>query len=106
LITFREPIVFHRSDACTTGLGGYNIRSGRAWRIKLPDDCISRAHINTLKFIATIITLWIDVHSRSISNDDCILSQIGSSSAAAWLKKSNFVDDVTPSKNIIHLSVA
>ncbi len=106
LITFREPTVFHRSDACTTGLGGYNFHSGRAWRMKLPDDCISRAHINTLEFIATIITFWIDVHYRTISNEDCILSQTDSSSAAAWLKKSNFADDVTTSENSIRLSVA
>jgi hypothetical protein len=106
LITFRQPTVFHRSDACNIGLGGYNIYSGRAWRLKLPEDCLARAHINSLEFLATIITLWINITYQAISLKDCILSRTDNTLAARWLQKSNFDDNIPESENTLRLSIA
>jgi hypothetical protein len=33
LISFCQLSLFYQSDACPTGLGGYNIYSGRTWRL-------------------------------------------------------------------------
>lgn len=39
-----------------------------------------------------MITIWIDVLSKDIELESCILSQTDSSTAAGWLRKSNFAD--------------
>jgi hypothetical protein len=39
-----------------------------------------------------MITTWIDVLSKNIDFETCILSQTDSSTAAGWLCKSNFAD--------------
>jgi hypothetical protein len=48
--------------------------------------------LNSLAFIACMITIWIDIMSDDIDFESCILSQTESSTAAGWLCKSNFVD--------------
>lgn len=35
LLTFRQPTAMCISDACPEGMGGYSVRTGRAWRFKL-----------------------------------------------------------------------
>ncbi len=75
LVSSRYPSIFLRSDACEYGRGVYNIYTGHAWRLKLPPDCSERAHINTLEFIASTISIWIEIYNKSIQKLDCILSQ-------------------------------
>jgi hypothetical protein len=106
LVTFRTPSIYLRSDACEYGLGGYNIYSGKAWRLKIPSDCIGCTHINTLEFIASIISIWIDIYNKDISQNDCILSQTDSTTAAGWLKKSNFSDSVPKTESSIRMIIA
>jgi len=86
-ITYRRPTHIFRSDACEFGMGGYNPISGKAWRWELPLNLRFRASINSLEFIALefiacVITIWIDILSSDISEEDCIWSQTDSSSAA------------------------
>ena len=97
LVTYRTPTTYYRSDACEYGLGGYNIYAGRAWRFQIPPECIGRAHINTLEFLASVISIWVDIINDNVCVNDCFLSQTDSTTAAGWLKKSNFPDSTSPS---------
>ncbi len=91
-LVFRKPTIILRSDASEFGIGGYNILSGRAWRLELPVDCRLRTSLNSLEFIACVISIWIESIMNSIPDESCILSQTDSSSATGWLRKSNFSD--------------
>jgi len=92
-VVFRKPTHIYCSDASEFGLGGYNLISGRAWRFEIPPDYRLRTSINSLEFLACIITVWIDFIHNEIPEESCILSQTDNSSAAGWLRKSNFADD-------------
>jgi hypothetical protein len=92
LVTYRKPTVIYRSDASEFGLGGYNLVTGRAWRWEIPSDLRNSTSINSLEFLACLITIWIDIESDQIKIEHCILSQTDSTSAAGWLRKSNFAD--------------
>jgi hypothetical protein len=48
--------------------------------------------LNSLDFIATTISIWIDFINNDIPTESCLLSQSDSTSATGWLKKSNFSD--------------
>jgi hypothetical protein len=91
-IVFRKPTTFYCSDASEFGLGGYNIISGRAWRFEIPSHLRLRTSLNSLEFLACVITIWIDFSENRISPEECILSQSDSTSATGWLRKSNFAD--------------
>jgi len=92
-IVFRKPNIFYRSDAYEFGIGGYNLISGRAWRFELPVNLRLRSSLNSLEFIASVITIWVDILENKISPEDCILSQSDSTSASGWLRKSIFSGD-------------
>jgi len=92
-IVFRKPTTFYRSDASEFGLGGYNLISGQAWRFQLPVDLRLQTLLNSLEFLACVITIWIDILNNKINPEDCILSQSDSTSATGWLRKSNFCDE-------------
>ncbi len=92
-VVFRKPTHIYRSDAPEFGLGGYNLVTGRAWRFELPFDCCLRTSLNSLEFIACIITMWIDFLNDEIPAESCLLSQTDSTSTTGWLRKSNFVDE-------------
>jgi hypothetical protein len=102
-VVFRKPTHIYRSDASEFGLGGYNLISGRAWRFELPIDCRLRTSLNSLEFIACLINIWIDILMDDIPPESCILSQTDSSTAAGWLRKSNFTDDVN---SVVQLTTA
>jgi hypothetical protein len=102
-VSYRKPTVIYRSDACEFGLGGYNLVSGQAWRWELPMDLRKRTSINSLEFLACLITIWVDASRSKIQAEDCILSQSDSTSAAGWLRKSNFADDTD---EFVQLSIA
>jgi hypothetical protein len=89
-IVYRKPTKIYRSDASEFGLGGYNITSGEAWRFEIPIDCRLRTSLNSLEFIACMITIWVDILNNKIIQEDCILSQTDSTTANGWLRKSNF----------------
>jgi hypothetical protein len=89
---FRKPTHIYRSDASLHGIGGYSILSGKAWRFHLPINCRLRTTLNSLEFIACLVAIWIDYLHGDICSESCIPSQTDSTSAAGWLKKSNFTD--------------
>jgi hypothetical protein len=90
-VVYRKPTQVYRSGASEFGIGGYNIVSGRSWHFKLPFDCRLKTSLNSLEFIACMITIWVDC-SEEINSEDCILSLTDSTSAFGWLRKSNVVD--------------
>jgi hypothetical protein len=94
VLTFRKPTHVFCSDASEFGLGGYNLVSGRAWYFEIPVDCRLRMLLNSLEFLACTITIWVEASGDNISSESCILSQTDSSTAAGWLRKSNFADKV------------
>jgi hypothetical protein len=60
-LSYHKPDHIYCSDASLFDLGGYNIISGRAWRLQLPVDCRLCTSINSLEFIAATISIWIDI---------------------------------------------
>ena len=92
LITYRSPTHLHRSDACPAGLDGFSHR-GRAWRFYIPPHLQFRATLNFLERIACEIGPWIDLTEGNLPQFSCILSQTDSTTAAGWLRKSNFPED-------------
>jgi hypothetical protein len=92
LLVFRQPTVVFRSDASEFGIGGYNLTSGIAWRFELPLECRLRSSLNSLEFLACLVSIWIDSFHQTIEAESCILSQTDSTSALGWLRKSNFAD--------------
>jgi len=89
-IVFRVPTHIYRSDASSHGMGGYNLRNGKAWRYQFPPDILSIVTLNTLEFLGCLVTLWIDIIQGDTPPESCILSQTDSTSAEGWLYKSNF----------------
>jgi hypothetical protein len=102
-LSYRQPTHFYRSDASLFSLGGYNILSGRAWHFQLPVDCRLQTSLNSLEFIAALISIWIDVLNAVIIAESCILRQEDNTSATGVLKKSNFADS---EDEIVQLTVA
>lgn len=91
-VVFRKPTHIYRSDASEFGLGGYILLTGCAWRFEIPFDLRLRTSLNSLEFIACLISLWIDLIEGNIPCESCIFSQTDSSSATGWLQKSYFAD--------------
>ena len=89
LLTFRSPNRVYYSDSCPAGLGGYS-NQGHTWRFKVPDDLQFQASNNLLKFLAAIITPWIDIINGKLSPGDCALSMTDSTTAEGWMQKSNY----------------
>jgi hypothetical protein len=89
-VAFRKPTNIYHFDASEFGMGGYNVTSGRAWRWEIPSHLRVRTSINSLEFISCIVTIWVDIILGLVQPEDCLLSQTDSSSAAGWLRKSNF----------------
>ncbi len=89
LISFWHPTHIYRSNSCPFGLGGYS-HKGFAWRLELQEQYCFRASNNLLKFIASIITPWIDMTSKHLQLGDCVLSMMDSTMSAGWLKQTSF----------------
>jgi hypothetical protein len=81
-----------RTDACEHGIGGYCLNTGCAWRWELPVDLRLRASLNSLEFLACYVGMAVEFAWGNIPTESCLLSQTDSTSAAGWLRKSNFDD--------------
>ena len=96
LLTYRHPDVTCWSDACLTGMGGYD-SNGRAWRWAIPMELRGYLSLNLLEYLASIITIKLYLTSNA-SPYPCILSILDSTSAIGWLHKSSF-DEATHSQH-------
>jgi hypothetical protein len=102
-LSYRKPTHIYQSDSSLHGIGGYNILPRKPWRFKIPRDCRLRTSLNSLEFIAALITIWMDFLNDGLPSESYLLSQTDSTSAAGWLKKSNFSDS---SDEIVQLITA
>jgi hypothetical protein len=106
LIVTRRPNQLCWSDSCPFGLGGFLLRSGRAWRMRIPKEsvlCGSPLINNLLKFIGMAVNIWLEC-LKSDAND-CILSLGDDTSAVGWLHNSSRLD-VKLVAHAAHLVVA
>jgi hypothetical protein len=85
-MTLREPDHMGRSDAFEGGIGGFDICSGRAWRLQIPSELIHRRSQNLLEFLACIVQLVLLVKESSWQRSDCFLSVGDNTSALRWLE--------------------
>ena len=95
LLTIRDPTKLYRVDASTHGMGGYNLVTGLAWHFEIPIDLWDRATLNMLEFMAGYISMSVEYYLGRLLPDDIFLVQGDSTSAAGWMRKSNF-DDNSP----------
>ena len=100
LMTFCLPSRILWSDASLHGIGGLSVTSGIAWQWEIPWDLHLCTSLNALEFLASYITIYMDIHVGAAPADSCFLSQGDSTSTMGWLRKSNF-DDAEP----LHLSL-
>jgi hypothetical protein len=87
-VVFCKPTHSYRSDASKCGMGGYNLVSGNAWCFRIPIDYPLRTSLNSLEFLAFVITIWLDTLAGNIPPESCLLSQTDSTTTARWLRKS------------------
>ncbi len=89
LIAYLAPTQVYHSDLCPAGLGGYS-NKGFAWCYSIPQSLQFQASNNLLKFLAAIITSWIDILANHLQSGDCVLLMTDSSMAEGWMRKTNF----------------
>jgi hypothetical protein len=83
------------------------LHKGFAWRLELQEQYHFCASNSLFKFIALIITPWIDMMAKCIQPRDCVLSMTDSTTSTGWLKQTNFSEEaIDPIKVTIHLKVA
>lgn len=102
-LVYRRPTLIYRSDASEFGMGGYNLTSGIAWRFELPLHCRNRTSLNSLEFLACVISIWVDSFHNVIEPESCLLTLMDSTTALGWIRKSNFADK---SDEFVQLSTA
>jgi len=90
-LTFTKITTYLITDACEHGIGGFNIRTGFAWRYKLPLWMTNSFHINLLEFIASVVAIWLDLEfNKNKITHPKILALSDNTSTIGWLYKSNF----------------
>jgi hypothetical protein len=89
-IVFRAPDHVYIGDTSKHGLGGIAVNHGASWRWEIPEELRGRAHINILEFMVQLISIWIDILAGRIKSQDFILAIGDSTTAAGWLRRSNF----------------
>jgi hypothetical protein len=100
-LTFRPPSHIKCLDACEHGIGAFLATTGIAWRWKNPRDLQNQATLNVLEYLTGYLSIWMEIYVGNAKTRLCFLSQTDSTSAAGWIRKSNF-GDVCP----MHLQVA
>ena len=87
-VIFRTPTSISLSDACETGMGGYNPINGKMWRHEFTIEEQISFSLNTKEFLAATIS-----QELGLNDDDspfpCHLNIGDSTVAEAWLYKSN-----------------
>jgi hypothetical protein len=100
---YQKSMPIYCPDASEFGMGSFNLIFRFAWHFELPNKSQLRTSLNSLEFIASIITTWKDSILNSINPESFALSQTNSSSTAGWMRKFNFNDD---SQDIVKMTTA
>jgi hypothetical protein len=104
-VIFRKPTSITLSDACKTGMGGYNPLNGKAWRHEFTPEEQVAFTLNTKEFIAAKISQQLALEEDTCQYP-CHLNIGDSAVAEAWLYKSNHDPDSSPIQNAIARSMA
>eukprot|EP00956_Cyclotella_meneghiniana_P033327 scaffold95026_cov46-Cyclotella_meneghiniana.AAC.2 len=104
-VIFRIPTSVSISDACETGMGGYDPVTGKMWRYEFTAEQQVSFTLNTKEFLAAQIS-----QQLGLMDDDspfpCHLNIGDSSVAEAWLYKSNHDPETSPTQNAIARKMA
>jgi hypothetical protein len=93
LLTCRAPDHHLGADACEKGMGGYQLGTGDAWRWAILEEFWGGGFtLNSLEFLESFVTLWIDILQGTITAGDCVRSNTDSTTAQGWMYTSNFND--------------
>ena len=109
LLTCRIPTNVVIADSCPYGMGGFSIRTGRAWHVALDPEVYAMAHEaedladdeatgspdpslsnNLFEFICQVVTIWQECWDGALPTDACVLGLSDSSSATGWMHRSSF----------------
>jgi hypothetical protein len=101
----RKPDHIGRSDAYEKGIGGYDLTSGRAWRLAIPTDCQHTKSQNFLEYLACLTQLLCMLTESDWKPGDCFLSVGDNTSALGWIRKSNFKPEEI-AEQATHLALA
>jgi hypothetical protein len=104
-VVYRMPNHIGRSDAFEGGIGGFDLRSGRAWRLEIPLELRHRKSQNFLEYLACMTQLMCMLNEGDWKPGDCFLSVGDNISALRWIRKSNFKPE-TKSDHATHLALA
>jgi hypothetical protein len=104
-IVYRLPNHFGRSDAFEEGIGGFDLTSGRAWRLQLPVQLRYRKSQNFLEYLACMTQLICILFESDWRPGDCFLCIGDNTSALGWIRKSKFRPDKDP-EQASHLALA
>lgn len=104
LINLRRPTNVIITDACPAGLGGYSVRTGKAWRIDITNT--STTNNNSLEFLASVIGILAEWRDQAIPNHGNILALTDNSSCACWLYKNSFASSTHPTNTEIATTLA
>jgi hypothetical protein len=104
LLTIRRPTTVVISDACPTGMGGYSIRSGKAWRFQFPTPLTNMN--NTAEFLASVVTILFMLNIGDIEEEGVVLALTDNCSCAAWLHQNNVDEQRNPLRAVIAMKIA
>ena len=112
LLTLRRPTHVYFADACPTGMGGFSVSTGVAWRCELDtsifdsmgtsDDTdqsiresaanhnINTTSNNLFEFIAIVVSIWLDHIADQIPSESAIFALSDNSSAVGWLHRASY----------------
>jgi hypothetical protein len=104
-LVFRLPEHMGRSDAFEQGIGGFDLRSGRAFRLLIPPELQHRKSQNFLEYVACMTQLVCLLVESDWQPGDSFLSIGNNSSAIGWIKKLNFKPE-EEAEQATHLALA
>jgi len=83
------------------GIGRASLTISHGWHWEIPPELCLRVTLNVLEYLASYITIWMEIHIWGTEKGSCFLSQVDSTSAAGWIYKSSFSD-----LNPLHLELS
>ena len=81
LIIERQPTTIFVTDSCEAGIGGFLVKTGRAFRFEIPDHLRFRVSNNVLEYLALLVAIWLGILDGEVSNDSCSLATSDNTSA-------------------------
>ena len=92
LIIERRPDSLFVTDSCECGLGGFSVKTGRAFRFEIPPHLRFKVSNNVLEYLAEVVAIWLGVLEGEVTEESCVFAGTDNTSAVGWTHKSNFSD--------------